>query len=63
MKHRLIPPKPVWCHARKIDHRHSAMLAHDIQAANNHNLLTNRIIFDTTGYFSNVNHNRLLVVS
>jgi len=37
-------------------------LAHDIHAANNHNLYTSLITFDTTGYFNNVNHNRLLAV-
>ena len=37
-------------------------LAHNIHAANNHNLYTSLITFDITGYFDNVNHNRLLAV-
>ena len=37
-------------------------LAHNIYAANTHNLFTSPITFDMTRYFDNVNHNRLLVV-
>ena len=37
-------------------------LAHDIHATNNHILYTSLITFDTTGYFDNVNHNRILAV-
>ena len=37
-------------------------LAHDIQAAYNHNRYTSLLTFDITGYFDNVNHNRLLSI-
>ena len=37
-------------------------LTHDIHAANNHNLFTSLLTFDITGYFDNVNHNRLLAI-
>ena len=36
-------------------------LAHDVHAANNHNLYS-LITFDITGYFDNLNHKRLLAV-
>ena len=37
-------------------------LTHNIHAANNHNLFTSLLTFDITGYFDNVNHNRLLAI-
>ena len=37
-------------------------LTHDIHAANNHNLFTSLLMFNITGYFNNVNHNRLLAI-
>ena len=59
-RHRLIPPNQFGAMPEKLTTGAALCLAHDIHAANNHNLYTSLITFDITGYFDNVNHNRLL---
>jgi len=60
--HRLIPPNQFGAMPGKSTTDAALCLAHDIQAANNHNLFTSLVTFDITGYFDNVNHNRLLSI-
>ena len=61
-KHRLIPPNQFGAMPGKSTTDAALCLAHDIYAANTHNLFTSPITFDMTRYFDNINHNRLLVV-
>jgi len=62
MKHRLIPPNQFGTMPRKSTTDAALCLAHDICAVNNHNLFMSLVTFDITGYFNNINHNRLLSV-
>ena len=62
MKHKLIPPNQFGTMPGKSTTDAALCLAHDIHTANNHNLFTSLVTFDITGYFNNVNHNRLLSV-
>jgi len=61
-KHRLIPLNQFSAMPGKSTTDAALCLAHDIYAANNPNLFTSLVTFDITGYFDNVNHNRLLSV-
>ena len=61
-KHELIPPNQFGAMPGKSTTDAALCLAHDIHAVNNHNLFTSLVTFDITGYFNNVNHNRLLSV-
>ena len=62
MEHRLIPPNQFGAMPGESTTDAALCLAHDIYAANTHNLFTSPTTFDITGYFDNVNHNRLPVV-
>jgi len=62
MKHRLIPPNQFGVMPGKSTTDAALCLAHDIHAAINHKLDASLITFDITGYFDNVNYNRLLAV-
>ena len=61
-KHRLIHPNQFGAMPGKSTTDAAMCLTHDIHAANNHNLFTSLLTFDITGYFDNVNHNRLLTI-
>ena len=61
-KHGLVLPNQFGAMPGKSTTDAALCLAHDIYAANNHNLFTSLITFDITGYFNNVNHNRLLSI-
>ena len=61
-KHELIPLNQFGAMPGKLTTDAASCLAHDIHAANNHNLFTSLVTFDITGYFNNVNHNRLISV-
>ena len=60
--HGLIPPNQFGAMPGRSTTDAALCLAHDIHAANNHNLFTSLVTFDIMGYFNNVNHNRLLSV-
>ena len=62
MKHRLIHPNQFGAMPGKLTTDAAMCLTHDIHAANNHNLFTSLLTFDITGYFNNVNDNRLLAI-
>jgi hypothetical protein len=61
-KHKLIPPNQFGTMPGKSTTDTALCLTHDIQAANNHNLFTILVTFNITGYFDNINHNRLLTI-
>ena len=56
-EHGLIPPNQFSAMPGRLTIDAVLCLAHNIQAANNHNLYTSLVTFDITGYFDNVNHN------
>ena len=62
MEHGLIPPNQFGAMPGRSTTDAALCLAHDVYAANNHNLFTSLVTFDITGYFDNVNHNRLLSI-
>ena len=61
-KHRLIHPNQFGAMPGKSTTETAMCLTHDIHAANDHDLFTSLLTFDITGYFDNVNHNRLLAI-
>ena len=62
MKHSLIPSNQFGAMPGKSTTDAALCLTHDIHAANNHNLITSLVTFDISGYFDNINHNRLLMI-
>jgi len=62
MRCRLIPPNQFGSKPGKLTTDTALCLAHNICTVNNYNFYTSLITFDMTGYFNNVNHNRLLLM-